>query len=101
MARPFDYVTRAEMAKMISVYAMKFLGKVPDLTKDGCYRFGDISSSPEELQKYMMLSCQLGLMGLHGDGIGVLPNFQPNSWLMREEAGTILSRMLRGTKYAQ
>jgi hypothetical protein len=100
-ARISDPLTREEMAKMMSVYAMTFLQRTPDLTKDACEQFEDLSLTTAEMQKYLVLSCQLGLMGMDGDGIGVLPSFRPYPQLIRAEAGTILSRMLRGTAYAQ
>jgi hypothetical protein len=39
-------------------------------------------------------------MGMQGDGVQVKTDFIPNTVLMRAEAGTILSRLLRGTQYA-
>jgi hypothetical protein len=100
-ARISDPITREEMAKMMSVYAMTFLQRMPDLTRDACTQFADLSLTTAEMQKYLVLSCQLGLMGMDGDGIGVLPSFRPYPQLIRAEAGTVLSRMLRGTAYAQ
>lgn len=99
-ARITDSLTREEMAKMISVYAMAFLDKKPDLNKSACSQFDDLSLTTSEMQKYMVTACQLGLMGLGGDGITVQPRFYPYPLLSRAEAGTILSRMLRATQYA-
>jgi len=39
-------------------------------------------------------------MGYYSDGITIQPNFRPNDILTRAEAGTLLSRLLRGTTYA-
>ncbi|GHV22944.1 hypothetical protein FACS1894176_01360 [Bacteroidia bacterium] len=100
VARILDPITREEMSKMISVYAMTFLDKKPDLTKSACSQFEDLSITTVEMQHYMTLSCQLGLMGMNGDGIGVQLRFNPYPWLTRAEIGTILSRMFRGTQYA-
>jgi hypothetical protein len=99
-ARISDPITREEMAKMISVYAVTFLDKKPDITKSACSQFEDLSLTTVEMQRYMTLSCQLGLMGMNGDGIGVQDLFRPYPWLSRAEAGTVLSRMFRGTQYA-
>ncbi|MDR2541261.1 MAG: hypothetical protein LBD11_05900, partial [Candidatus Peribacteria bacterium] len=99
-ARIMDPITREEMAKMISVYATTFLDKKPDLTKSACSQFEDLSVTTVEMQHYMTLSCQLGLMGMNGDGVGVQLRFNPYPWLTRAEAGTVLSRMFRGLQYA-
>ena len=51
---------RSHMAKMMVNYAIKVLGLKPDTTKT-C-SFGDVASQTDELQLYIKLSCQLGLM---------------------------------------
>ncbi|MDR3169210.1 MAG: hypothetical protein LBU27_05665 [Candidatus Peribacteria bacterium] len=99
-ARISDAITRAEMAKMISVFATEVLHKIPDTEKIKCGQFSDLSTATEELQTYIITSCQLGLMGMDGDGIGVQKTFFPTRTITRAEAGTILSRLLRGTTYA-
>jgi hypothetical protein len=58
-ARIVDGITRAEMAKMISVYAMKILGREPDTTKKECTQFNDMNQTNTELQSYIITSCQL------------------------------------------
>ncbi|MDR0860841.1 MAG: hypothetical protein LBO09_07940 [Candidatus Peribacteria bacterium] len=88
------------MAKMISAYAIKLFQKTPDTSKIDCSQFSDLSNTTTELQSYVIQSCQLGLMGMEGDGIGVQENFFPKSNITRAEVGTILSRLLRGTKYS-
>ena len=49
-ARIIDEITRAEMAKMISVYAKKFRGKTEDTSKQACTQFTDMHETNEELQ---------------------------------------------------
>ncbi|MDR3168382.1 MAG: hypothetical protein LBU27_01060 [Candidatus Peribacteria bacterium] len=88
------------MAKMISVFATKLLYKSPDTEKTVCTQFTDLHQINLDLQPYVVESCQLGLMGMHGDGIGVQEAFFPNRTITRAEVGTILSRLLRGTTYA-
>ncbi|MDR3169234.1 MAG: hypothetical protein LBU27_05795 [Candidatus Peribacteria bacterium] len=100
LARPFDYLTRAEMAKMISVYATELLHKSPNTERPECTQFTDLNQANDDLQPYVITSCQLGLMGMNGDGIGVLEVFSPMKTITRAEVGTILSRLLRGTTYA-
>jgi len=57
---------RSHLAKMMSEYVMKVLGKSPDTTRK-CI-FTDMSNQTEEFKKYAILACQLGLMGLKTDG---------------------------------
>jgi hypothetical protein len=87
----YGAITRAEMAKMLSVYAMEVLGMTPDTSK-AC-NFGDIDSVKGDLHDYIIKSCQLGLMG---QGI---TSFRPYDTISRAEFGTALSRTLWGNKY--
>jgi hypothetical protein len=61
-ARLGDFLTRAEMAKMISVFATKELLMKPNTSKD-CSNFANsIASYNQEMKDYMVMSCQLELM---------------------------------------
>jgi hypothetical protein len=84
-------ISRAQMAKMLSVYATKILGMTPDTSKD-C-TFSDIASVQGDLHDYIIESCQLGLMG---QGITA---FRPYDLIPRSEFGTALSRTLWGETY--
>jgi hypothetical protein len=90
-ANMYGAMTRAEMAKMISVYAVEVLGMTPD-TSRAC-NFSDIDSVKGDLHDYIIKSCQLGIMG---QGITA---FRPYDTLPRAEFGTALSRVLWGDKY--
>ncbi|MEI6426281.1 MAG: hypothetical protein WCO66_02905 [Candidatus Absconditabacteria bacterium] len=79
---------REHLAKMISNYAINVLGKKPD-PKAVC-EFSDISNESNELQGYMQLSCQLGLMGRG------IEEFDPRGNVTRAQFSTILSRLLYG-----
>jgi len=81
---------------MISEFAIKILGKKPDTTRS-CV-FTDIATQSDEMQFYMKISCQLGLMGLNSDGT---PNivFHPDGQVTRAQFGTMLSRLLYGNMY--
>lgn len=57
-----DGITRAEMAKMISVYAENVLDRKIDTNKFACSTFQDMDEVNEELKGYIIKSCQLGLM---------------------------------------
>ena len=82
---------RAHMAKMIVNYTIKVMWLKPDTTKT-C-NFGDIGNQSSDLQVYIKLSCQLGLMW-----IGV-NSFDPEATITRAQFGTVLSRTLFGDKY--
>jgi len=90
-ANMYGNITRAEMAKMLSVYATEILGYTPD-TSVAC-TFSDIDSVKGDLHDYIIESCQLGIMG---QGITA---FRPYDTLSRAEFGTALSRVLWGDTY--
>ncbi|MCX6824520.1 MAG: hypothetical protein NT085_05365 [candidate division SR1 bacterium] len=91
-------IQRKILAKMLSQFAIKVIGKTPDTTKS-CI-FTDIGSQTQEMKNYIKLVCQLGLMGYHGDGVTQKDVFNPDNTLTRAEFGTTLSRLIWGTKYA-
>ncbi len=84
-------LTRAHMAKMMVNYAINVLDKTPN-TWLVC-SFADISNQSSDIQLYIKLACQLGLMGV---GIS---NFDPNGEVTRAQFGTVLSRTLYGDIY--
>lgn len=85
------HITRAQLAKMMSRYATQVLWKEPDTSKS-CI-FSDTSRQDNELEHYIKIACQLGIM--NGDG----PYFNPSSMVTRAEFGTVLSRILYGTMH--
>lgn len=98
-ARLFEPITRAELAKMMSVYSRKFLDK-PQLTgKVGCADFTDKGEVNEELAGFMQTACELEIMGLHSDGKTPLSAFRPNDIVPRAEFATVFSRLKRGNLY--
>ena len=78
-------ITREEMAKMISNYAINILWKTPDTTKT-CL-FIDSNINPI-LVESVTKSCQLWLMG---QGV---TSFRPKDSVTRAEFWTVLSRAL-------
>ena len=78
-------ITREEMAKMISNYAINILWKTPDTTKT-CL-FIDSNINPN-LVESVTKSCQLWLMG---QGV---TSFRPKDSVTRAEFWTVLSRAL-------
>lgn len=91
-------LTRAELAKILSVFAQKFLDKKVVENKVGC-EFADKAEAAGDLANYMKLSCELEIMGLHADGKTPLVNFMPNKFVSRAELATVFSRVLNGNKY--
>ena len=83
------YITREEMAKMISNFATNILWKTPDTTKT-CL-FLDSNINPV-LVPFVTKSCQLWLMGQW------VSSFKPKNPVTRAEFWTILSRALRWNK---
>ena len=98
-ARLKDFLTRAEMAKMVSVFATKQLWMKPNTSKD-CSNFANsIASYNQEMKDYMVMSCQLELMWIHTVNYEPIPDFMPSKRVSRAEFGTVLSRVLWWNKY--
>jgi len=85
-------ITRAYLAKMMAIFATKILKKQPDSTKK-C-EFTDIAGFDQESQNYMILACQLGIMGVDANR-NPLKNFNPEASVTRAVFGTTLSRTMR------
>jgi len=94
--RPYDAITRAEMAKIVVLYTKmitpNFLASEESID---CAFFTDLAQVNAELQAYITQSCELGLMGYYSDGETQKDAFSPNDRITRAEVATILSRMLR------
>ena len=98
-ARLGDFLTRAEMAKIVSVFATKELWMKPNTSKD-CSNFANsISEYNQEMKDFMVMSCQLELMWIHTVDYKAIPDFMPNKRVSRAEFWTILSRMLWWNTY--
>ena len=83
-ARMEDKITRAELAKIVSQYAITVLGKTPDTTRD-CSAFSkSIAKYTNDLHEYMITACQLEIMGIHPDAT-VLKDFMPDKYVTRAE----------------
>lgn len=92
-ARMNDYITRAELAKMISQYAVKELGLVPNTDKD-CSAFEESNVlQTKEMKDFMIIACQLDIMGIKPNKLP-LEDFRPNDTVTRAEFGTVMSRMM-------
>jgi hypothetical protein len=98
--RANDKINRAEMAKVISLYAQYFtLNKgLQPLAREEieCSTFTDLDQTNSELQSYITQACELGLMGYYSDGKQIKPAFEPNANITLAEVATTVSRLLRG-----
>lgn len=91
-ANMYGEITRIELSKMISNYAINILKKKPDTSKK-C-EFSDVSDrSNIQYDSWVVNSCQLWLMWQW------ISNFRPYDKVTRAEFGTILSRLLWWDKY--
>ena len=85
-------ITRIELSKMISNYAINILNKKLDTSKK-C-EFEDISDKlNKQYDSWVTKACQLWLMWQW------ITKFRPNDKVTRAEFGTILSRLLYWDKY--
>jgi hypothetical protein len=83
-ARLSDKLTRAEMAKIVSLYLISILDKKPDTTKD-CSAFDtSIANYSTEMKAYMHTACQFNIMGIHPD-YTALSDFRANDYVSRAE----------------
>lgn len=98
-ARLLDYLTRAELAKMLSVFTLNFTDKQPITNKPGCDLYTDTDQVNTELAAFIKQACELEIMGLHSDGKTPLTEFMPNKFVSRAELVTVLSRVLYGNLY--
>ena len=89
-ANMYGAVTRAQLAKMLSNWAMNVRGLTPD--ESLACEFNDVASVQGDLKGFIKTSCQLGLMG---QGI---TSFRPYDKISRAEFGTALSRALWGNE---
>jgi len=91
-------LTRAEMAKIISIFATKFMDK-KETSDSACKDFEDIKNITSDLHDYIIESCNLGIMGRTASGIWVLKTFFPDDEVTKAEAVTIISRVFWNHQY--
>ena len=93
-AKMYSPITRIQMAKMISNYAINILWKAPDISK-WTKKFNDVSKKlNKQYDNAVTLSYQLWIMWQNIES----ENFRPNDTLTRAEFTTVLSRLLYWTK---
>ena len=84
-ARIHDNLTRAEMAKIISVFATRILGREVPNNKPQCRQFADLHTVNEELQGFITTACEIEQMGYRANGVDFLTYFRPNDKISRAE----------------
>ena len=100
-ARMFDDISRAEMAKLSTIFAIRLFKQTPDENKlADCSKFADIRDISSELHFYTIQSCQLWYMWYESNWVDYLTNFRPNDPVTEAEVATIFSRVMWWTKYA-
>jgi len=99
-ARLNDWLNRQEMAKISSIFAIEFLGKDPNESKQNfCSKYLDMWKVDNEMKFFIVQSCKLWYMWYESNWIDTLRNFRPYTKLTLAEASTILSRIVRWNKY--
>ncbi len=93
-AKMYSPITRIQMAKMLSKYAINVLWKEPDVSK-WVIKFDDVSNKlNKEYDDAVTLAYQLWIMWQNIKN----NKFRPNSLLTRAEFATALSRLLYWTE---
>ena len=89
-------LTRAELAKIMSVYAMKEYHLKP--LRAAVVNYKDVNTDPGDLADYIQLAYQLQIMGINADGTPIQA-FEPHKLVSRAEFATVLSRVIWGDKH--
>ena len=95
-ARLSDWLTRAELAKMMSQYMTNVLWKTPvDAEK---VEYADVDASLGDLADFIQTAYAYKIMWINADWTP-LKEFNPNEQVTRAEYATVFSRVLYGDKY--
>ena len=93
-AKMYTDMTRIEMAKMMSYYAMNILWQTPDISK-WTIKFRDVTTAMDrQYNNWVTLSYQLWIMWINMED----NMFRPKDKVTRAEFATALSRMLYKTE---
>lgn len=95
-ARLDQPLTRAELAKIMSVYAMKEYHLKP--LRAAAVNYKDVNTDLGDLADYIQLAYQLQIMGINADGTPI-EAFEPHKLVSRAEFATVLSRVIWGNKH--
>lgn len=98
-ARLWEFLNRAEMAKIVTIFEVWELDARPNVNKD-CSAFADsMAWYSSEMKNYMVTSCQLERMWIHTADHKPISDFMPRKFVSRAEFWTILSRILWWDRY--
>lgn len=93
-AKLWEFLNRAEMAKIVTIFELFELEAIPNMNKD-CSAFADsMSWYSKQMKNYMITSCQLERMWINTADYTPIPDFMPRKYVSRAEFWTILSRIL-------
>ena len=95
-AKLSDWLTRAQLAKMMSQYMTNVLWKTPAETEK--VEYADVDESLGDLADFIQTAYAYKIMWINADGTP-LENFNPNGQVTRAEYATVFSRVLYGDKY--
>ena len=90
-------MTRIELAQMI-VSLAEIIWQEPNIEKK-C-EFTDLKWTPEATKAAAELVCQFDVMGINQD-LTPLKNFNPDEIVTRDQLATVISRIIRRSKYNQ
>lgn len=94
-ARLEDWLTRAELAKMMSQYMTKTLWETPAI---GDVEYSDVDESLWDLAEFIKIAYAYKIMWVNADGTP-LEEFNPNWIVTRAEYATVFSRVLYWDNY--
>lgn len=96
-SRVSEPLTRAELAKIVSVFAKDILWKEDILEESG--NFMDVDKSLWDLEEYVHQAYRLQIMWTWAEG--ETDYFYPNAYVTRAEFATVLSRLLFWDRFNQ
>ena len=95
-AKLSDWLTRAQLAKMMSQYMTNVLWRTPAETEK--VEYADVNESLGDLADFIQTAYAYKIMWINADG-APLKKFNPNGKVTRAEYATVFSRVLFGDKY--
>ena len=98
-ARLWEFLNRAEMAKIVTIFEMSELDAKPNREKDCSAFMNSIAWYNSVMVDYMITSCQLERMWIHTADYMPISDFMPKKFVSRAEFWTILSRILWWNRY--
>lgn len=95
-AKLSDWLTRAQLAKMMSQYMTNVLWKTPAEVKK--VEYADVDSSLGDLADFIQVAYAYKIMWINADGTPI-KKFNPKGQVTRAEYATVFSRVLFGDRF--